>query len=73
MEIKVGVLHSPRELTIESNQTPEAIEKAVEAAGAEGFLRIDDVNGSRVLVPTGNLAYVEIGATRRAGVGFGSL
>lgn len=74
MEIKIGVLHSTRELTIESNQTPEAIGQVVAAAGAEGILRLDDdVKGSRILVPAANLAYVEIGAARRGGVGFGTL
>ncbi len=73
MEVKIGVLHSTRELTIESNQTPEAIGQAVAAAGAEGILRLDDVKGSQILVPAANLAYVEIGAARRGGVGFGTL
>lgn len=73
MEVKIGVLHSTRELTIESDQTPEAIEQAVVASSAEGIFRLDDVKGSRILVPAANLAYVEIGATRRGGVGFGTL
>lgn len=73
MEVKIGVLHSTRELTIESDLSPEEIEAAVSAAAAGGMLRLDDEKGSRVLVPAGNLAYVEIGAARRGGVGFGSL
>lgn len=73
MEVKVGVLHSTRELTIESTESPEAIERAVTASAADGILKLDDATGSRILVPAANLAYVEIGAVRRGGVGFGTL
>jgi hypothetical protein len=73
VEVKIGVLHSTRELTLESQDTPESIEEAVTSARTQGFLRLDDVKGSRILVPAENLAYVEIGAARRGGVGFGSL
>lgn len=74
MEVKIGVLHNPRELTLESNQTQEEIETAVSAAVSSGSaVRLVDAKGSVLLVPAGNLAYIEIGVPRRGGVGFGAL
>ena len=32
MEVKIGVLHTPREITLESNQTPAEVEQLVAAA-----------------------------------------
>lgn len=74
MEIKIGVLHTSREITLESDQTPEEIEQAVAAALKSGtVLRLVDRKGSVILVPGATLAYIEIGSQRKGGVGFGQL
>lgn len=74
MEVKIGVQHTSRELTLDTDQTPEEIESAV-TASFDGTtpLRLVDSKGSVVLVPASALAYVEIGAPRKGGVGFGML
>ena len=73
MEIKIGVQHAPRELVIESSESVEEIEKAVEAAvSGEGVLSLTDSKGRRVLVPAGKLAYVEIGGGVSGKLGFRS-
>lgn len=74
MEVKIGVQNTSREITLDSEQSQEEIEGAVSAAfqGASP-LRLVDSKGSVVLVPSSALAYVEIGAPRRGGVGFGML
>jgi len=73
MEIKIGVQHAPRELVIESSESVEEIEKAVEAAvSGEGVLSLTDAKGRRVLVPAGKLAYVEIGGGVSGKLGFRS-
>jgi hypothetical protein len=62
MEIKIGIQHAPRELTIESADSAEDIEKAVAAAvSGEGVLTLTDAKGRKVIVPAGKLAYIEIG------------
>ena len=62
MEIKIGIQHAPRELTIESADSAEDIEKAVAAAvSGDGVLTLTDVKGRKVIVPAGKLAYIEIG------------
>jgi len=72
VEVKIGVQNTSREITLESEQSPEEIEVAVSASFENSTpLRLVDHKGSIVLVPSSALAYVEIGAPRRGGVGFG--
>ena len=75
MEVKIGVQFAPRELVLESGQTPEQVEKAVaDALKADlGVLTLEDEKGRRVLVPADKLAYVEIAENETRRVGFGSL
>ena len=74
MEVKIGVQFAPRELVLESGQTPEQVEKAVaDALKADlGVLTLEDEKGRRVLVPADKLAYVEIGSPTVGQVGFRS-
>lgn len=75
MEVKIGVQQAPRELVLESGQTPDEVEKAVTAAfkSAEGVLSLVDDKGRRVLVPVTKLAYVEIAEAEQRRVGFGAV
>ncbi|BBZ61940.1 DUF3107 domain-containing protein [Mycolicibacterium monacense] len=74
MEVKIGVSDSPRELVLNSAQTPSEVEKLVTdalAEGAGGVLALSDEKGRRYLVQTSRIAYVEIGAADVRRVGFG--
>ena len=75
MEVKIGVQHAPRELVLESAQSPEDVQKAVaDALKADlGVLSLVDDKGRRVLVPADKLAYVEIAEAEQRRVGFGAL
>ncbi|MGH3661525.1 MAG: DUF3107 domain-containing protein [Micromonosporaceae bacterium] len=72
MEVKIGVQFAPRELSLESNQTPADVEKAVVKALSDddGVLSLVDEKGRRVLVPVSKLAYVEIAEQGPRQVGF---
>jgi hypothetical protein len=73
MEVKIGVQHSPRELQVETDDTPEAIEKLVaEAVSGEGVVTLTDTKGRKVIVPAAKIAYVEIGGGVAGTVGFRS-
>ena len=74
MEVKIGVQFAPRELVLESTQTPDEITKLVsDALKADlGVLTLVDEKGRRVLVPADKLAYVEIAESETRRVGFGS-
>ncbi|MFD2079371.1 Protein of unknown function [Actinopolymorpha cephalotaxi] len=75
MEVKIGVQHAPREIVLESNDSPEAVEAAVSKAlhGDDGLLSLADERGRRVVVPAAKLAYVEIGPESERRVGFGAM
>ncbi|MEV8511074.1 DUF3107 domain-containing protein [Dactylosporangium sp. NPDC051484] len=73
MEVKIGVQYAPRELVLESNQSPSEVESAVTDAingGDKGVLSLVDEKGRRVIVPVGKLAYVEIAESSPRPVGF---
>ncbi len=74
MEVKIGVQFATRELSLESAQTPEEVEKAVSEAftGKEGVLQLVDDKGRRVIVPAAKIAYVEIADAHDRRVGFGA-
>lgn len=72
MEVKIGVQFAPRELVVESAQTPADIAAAVtEALSSEsGVLTLVDEKGRQVIVPSSKLAYVEIDESVVRKVGF---
>ena len=72
MEVKIGVQFAPRELVVDSTQSPAEIEQAVADAvsGKGGTLTLTDEKGRRVIVPVDKLAYVEIAEQAARQVGF---
>jgi Protein of unknown function (DUF3107) len=72
VEVKIGVQFAPRELVLESVQTPADVAAAVSEALAQesGVLTLVDEKGRRVIVPVAKLAYVEIDETVVRKVGF---
>lgn len=74
MEVKIGVQFAPRELTLDSAQTPAEVEEAVNTALAKGsgVLSLVDDRGRRVIVPVDKIAYVEIAESAVRTVGFTS-
>ncbi|HWG98431.1 MAG TPA: DUF3107 domain-containing protein [Pilimelia sp.] len=71
MEVKIGVQYAPRELVLESSQTPEEVERTVtEALTGDGVLSLTDERGRRVIVPVSKVAYVEIAEAAPRPVGF---
>lgn len=76
MEVKIGVIYSARELSVELEGKPEEIVTSVEAALANGapMLWLTDKKGRRVGVPADKVAYVEIveeDVAKRVGFGPG--
>jgi Protein of unknown function (DUF3107) len=79
VEVKIGVLHTPREIVLESAQTSAEVEELVSAtlnngsgllASGKGTLSLTDERGRKVLVPTSVIAYVEIAQSDSRRVGF---
>jgi hypothetical protein len=71
VEVKIGVQYAPRELTLESAQTPAEVEAAVtEALAKDGVLTLADEKGRKVIVPIAKVAYVEIAESTNRPFGF---
>jgi hypothetical protein len=72
VEVKIGVQYAPRELVLDSAQTPAEVEATVsDAIGkGEGILTLVDEKGRRVIVPVDKIAYVEIAEAQSRPVGF---
>ena len=72
MEVKIGVLHTPREIVLESTLSPAQVEDAVRDAlkDASSVLSLVDEKGRRIVVPSSLVAYVEIAEADQRRVGF---
>jgi hypothetical protein len=72
VEVKIGVLHTAREISLESAQSPEEVEQTVAAAlkSVDGQLTLTDERGRKVIVPANLVAYVEIAQADTRRVGF---
>jgi hypothetical protein len=75
MEVRIGVKGALRELSLDSNQSADDVQKTVDQAvksEAPTFTLTDD-KGRRVIVVTDKLAYLEIAEAEGRRVGFGSV
>jgi hypothetical protein len=72
VEVKIGVLHTPREIVVDSTQTPDEVESLVAAAfkSVDGQLALTDERGRRIIVPANLIAYIEIAQADGRRVGF---
>ena len=74
MEVRIGILHNPKELSVEVSESADDVGAAVDSAIAKdgGVLWLTDVKGRRVGVPASRIAYLELeadGDARRVGFG----
>jgi hypothetical protein len=72
VEVKIGVLHTAREIVVDSPQTPEEVETAVAEAlkTVDGQLVLTEERGRKVIVPANLVAYVDIAQADARRVGF---
>jgi hypothetical protein len=76
MEVRIGVVHTPKELTLELDGDVDDAFKTIDKAikGGDTMVWLTDAKGRRVGVALDKLAYVEVDseeASKR--VGFGSI
>ncbi|GAA2125405.1 DUF3107 domain-containing protein [Nocardioides bigeumensis] len=72
MEVKIGIQHAPRELTVDCQEDQQTVESKVTAALPDGVLSLTDTRGRKIIVPGDRIAYVEIGGGVTGTVGFRS-
>ena len=74
MEVRIGVIHTAKELVFETDAEPDAIVKSLEDAISEGvsLLWLEDGKGRKVGIPADKVGYVELivdDGTRKVGFG----
>ena len=76
MDVRIGVLHTPRELEIEmaddTDREQLLSEIETQLAKESGVLWLTDRRGRRIAVPVSRVAFVEVGSPKEERrVGFG--
>ena len=75
MEVRIGVVYTARELTVETDDSVDGVTAAIEGAMTNGdsLLWLTDTKGRRIGVPVDKIAYIEVAADAGGRkVGFGS-
>lgn len=76
MDVRIGVSHTAKELTLELDDDADAAEVRASIDAALGdetpVLWLTDRKGRQVGVPTAKIAYVELGNPDDTRIGFGS-
>ncbi|WP_300265849.1 DUF3107 domain-containing protein [Microbacterium sp.] len=72
MEIRIGIVNNGRELSFETDTSADDVRSQVASAldQASAHVSFTDVKGNTYIVPTANLAYVELGTEESRRVGF---
>jgi DNA-binding MurR/RpiR family transcriptional regulator len=62
MELRIGVVHTPKELNLEVEQTADEVVALIDAAlqGGVPIVWLTDAKGRRIGTPVDKIAYVEI-------------
>lgn len=72
MEIRIGIINTGRELNFETATSAEDVRAQVASALEQNTAHVSftDLKGNSYIVPTANLAYIELGTEESRRVGF---
>lgn len=72
MDIRIGILNSPREINFETSQSAADVEKTVAAALDSGakYIRLADDKDKLYIIPVAAFGYIEVGSEISRRVGF---
>ncbi|CAH0131148.1 hypothetical protein SRABI76_00302 [Microbacterium oxydans] len=72
MEIRIGIINTGRELSFDTGSSAEDVRTQVATALEQNtpHVSFSDVKGNSYIVPTANLAYIELGTEESRRVGF---
>ncbi len=72
MEVKIGVQHAPRELSVSTEDEPQAVLEALQSAlKDDSVFTLTDDKGRTVAVPAARVAYLDFTSDAGRKVGFG--
>jgi hypothetical protein len=72
VDIRIGIINSPREISFETTQSSHEIETVIADAleSSAKFFKLADEKGSVYIVPLESFGYIEIGSETSRRVGF---
>jgi hypothetical protein len=72
VDIRIGILNSPREINFETAQSAADVEKVVAAALDSGakYIRLSDDKDKVYIIPVAAFGYIEVGSEISRRVGF---
>jgi hypothetical protein len=72
VDIRIGILNSPREINFETSQSAADVEKTVAAALDSGakYIRLTDDKDKLYIIPVAAFGYIEVGSEISRRVGF---
>jgi hypothetical protein len=72
VEIRIGIVNTGRELSFDTSTSADEVREQVTSALEQNasHLTFNDAKGSSYIVPTANLAYIELGSEESRRVGF---
>jgi hypothetical protein len=72
VEIRIGIVNTGRELSFDTSASADEVREQVTSALEQNssHLSFSDAKGSSYIVPTANLAYIELGSEESRRVGF---
>lgn len=70
MDIRIGIKDTAREIAFDTDQSRDEVERTVVEALSESVLTLDDSKGRRYIVPSSQIAYIEIGTESARKIGF---
>lgn len=72
MDVKIGIQHIARELTVDTDQSAEEVTAAYREAVQNGStFELADTKGGRTIVRADAVAYIDLGSEKTRKVGFG--
>jgi hypothetical protein len=73
IEVRIGVIDSPKELILELEEDPSELVEKVNSASADagGMIWLTDSKGKQIGIAVSRIAYLEIEPERPRTVGFG--
>lgn len=74
MEIRIGITDVAREVTITTDESPEAVVASLRTAQESGGLfEVEDPRGRRIIIPAARVGYLDLGPSDVRPVGFGAV
>ncbi len=62
MEVRIGVVHTPKEILLEVDSSPDDLVKVINSAikADDGMIWLTDTDGRKIGIPSERLAYIEM-------------